>query len=42
MACGAAWGMQLDGENNVVYASLGEASTRQRDFFEAVCFAKER
>ena len=23
-ACGAAWGMQLDGKKNVVYASLGE------------------
>jgi 2-oxoisovalerate dehydrogenase E1 component len=41
-ACGAAWGMQLDGKKNVVYASLGEASARQGDFFEAVCFAKER
>ena len=41
-ACGAAWGMQLDGKQNVVYASLGEASARQGDFFEAVCFAKER
>jgi 2-oxoisovalerate dehydrogenase E1 component len=41
-ACGAAWGMQLDGKNSVVYASLGEASARQGDFFEAVCFAKER
>ncbi len=41
-ACGAAWGMQLDGKSNVVYASLGEAAARQGDFFEAVCFAKER
>jgi 2-oxoisovalerate dehydrogenase E1 component len=41
-ACGAAWGMQLDGKKSVVYASLGEASARQGDFFEAVCFAKER
>lgn len=41
-ACGAAWGMQLDGGKKVVYASLGEASARQGDFFEAVCFAKER
>lgn len=41
-ACGAAWGMQLDGRDGVVYASLGEASARQGDFFEAVCFAKER
>ena len=41
-ACGAAWGMQLDGKANVVYASLGEAAARQGDFYEAVCFAKER
>lgn len=41
-ACGAAWGMQLDGRQSVVYASTGEASARQGDFFEAVCFAKER
>ena len=41
-ACGAAWGMQLDGKPNVVYASLGEAAARQGDFFEAVCFAKEK
>ncbi|MFU8847449.1 MAG: thiamine pyrophosphate-dependent enzyme [Opitutales bacterium] len=40
-ACGAAWGMQLDGKSNVVYASLGEAAARQGDFFESVCFAKE-
>ena len=41
-ACGAAWGLQLDGKSNVVYASLGEAAARQGDFFESVCFAKER
>ena len=41
-ACGAAWGIQLDGKPNIVYASLGEAAARQGDFFEAVCFAKER
>lgn len=41
-ACGAAWGMQLDGKRNVVYVSTGEASTRQGEFYEAVCFAKER
>lgn len=41
-ACGAAWGMQMDGRPNVVYASLGEAAARQGDFFEAVCFARER
>lgn len=41
-ACGAAWGMQLDGKQNIVYASIGEAATRQGDFYEAICFAKER
>jgi 2-oxoisovalerate dehydrogenase E1 component len=41
-ACGAAWGLQLDGKQNVVLASLGEAATRQGEFYEAVCFAKER
>ena len=41
-ACGAAWGMQMDGASHVVYASLGEAAARQGDFFEAVCFARER
>lgn len=41
-ACGAAWGMQIDGRRNVTYASLGEAAARQGDFFEAVCFARER
>ena len=41
-ACGAAWGLQLDGKSNIVYTSLGEAAARQGDFFEAVCFAKER
>lgn len=41
-ACGTAWGLQMDGKANVVYASIGEAATRQGDFYEAVCFAKER
>ncbi|CAI8285575.1 MAG: 2-oxoisovalerate dehydrogenase subunit beta [Opitutia bacterium UBA7350] len=41
-ACGAAWGIQIDGNKQVVYASLGEAASRQGDFYEAVCFAKER
>ncbi len=41
-ACGVAWGLQLDGKPNVVMASLGEAATRQGEFYEAVCFAKER
>lgn len=41
-ACGMAWGMQLDGKKNVVVTSIGDAATRQGDFYEAVCFAQER
>src|ERR1700687_2411258 len=40
--CGMAWGIKLDGKNNVVVTTVGDAATRQGDFFEAVCFAKER
>ncbi len=41
-ACGIAWGLQLDGKKNVVLTTVGDAATRQGDFFEAVCFAQER
>src|SRR6195952_2133951 len=41
-ACGMAWGMQLDGKKSVVVATVGDAATRQGDFFEAVCFAQVR
>ncbi len=41
-ACGIAWGIQLDGKRNLVVTTVGDAATRQGDFFEAVCFAKER
>jgi 2-oxoisovalerate dehydrogenase E1 component len=41
-ACGIAWGIQLDDKLNVVVTTVGDAATRQGDFFEAVCFAKER
>lgn len=41
-ACGMAWGMQLDGKKSVTVATVGDAATRQGDFFEAVAFAKER
>jgi 2-oxoisovalerate dehydrogenase E1 component len=41
-ACGMAWGMQLDGKPNVVVTTVGDAATRQGDFYEAVCFAQER
>src|SRR5436853_3034913 len=40
--CGMAWGIQLDGKKNFVVTTGGDAATRQGDFFEAVCFAKER
>jgi 2-oxoisovalerate dehydrogenase E1 component len=40
--CGMAWGIQLDGKKNAVVTTVGDAATRQGDFFEAVCFAKER
>ncbi len=41
-ACGIAWGLQMDGKENVVIASLGEAASRQGDFYEAVSIAKEK
>ncbi|MEO8044627.1 MAG: thiamine pyrophosphate-dependent enzyme [Spartobacteria bacterium] len=40
--CGIAWGLKLDRKPNFVIATIGDAATRQGDFFEAVCFAKER
>lgn len=41
-ACGIAWGIQLDGKKNLVVATVGDAATRQGDFFEAICFAREK
>ena len=41
-ACGIAWGIKLDAKSNFVIATVGDAATRQGDFFEAVCFAKEK
>src|SRR6202043_4104313 len=41
-ACGMAWGMKLDGKNSLVVTTVGDAATRQGDFYEAVCFAKEK
>lgn len=40
--CGLAWGMQLDKRKNLVVTSIGDAATRQGDFYEAICFALER
>jgi 2-oxoisovalerate dehydrogenase E1 component len=41
-ACGIAWAIQLDGKKNLVVTTVGDAATRQGDFFEAICFAKEK
>ena len=41
-ACGIAWGIQLDTKKNLVVTTVGDAATRQGDFFEALCFAKEK
>ncbi len=41
-ACGMAWGIELDGKNAAVVTTVGDAATRQGDFYEAICFAKEK
>jgi 2-oxoisovalerate dehydrogenase E1 component len=41
-ACGIAWGIKLDARPNFVIATIGDAATRQGDFYEAISFAKER
>src|SRR2546421_6794298 len=41
-ACGIAWGIQLDGKKNLVVTTVGDAATRQGDFYEAISFAKEK
>ncbi len=41
-ACGVAWSMQLKGQSNIVVATLGDAATRQGEFYEAITFAVER
>lgn len=38
-ACGTAWAMKLDGKDSVVVATVGDASSRQGEFFEAWSFA---
>ena len=38
-AVGAAWGIKLAGDDRVVICSIGDAATRQGEFYEAVCFA---
>lgn len=41
-ACGAAWGMRLDGKDDVAVTTIGDAASRQGDFYEALSFALER
>ena len=38
-AAGTAWSMQLRGTNNVVIATVGDAASRQGEFYEAFAFA---
>jgi len=38
-ACGAAWAMKLEGKDSVAIASVGDAASRQGEFFEAITFA---
>ena len=41
-ATGTAWAFQLGGQANAVLCCIGDASTRQGEFYEAWCFALER
>jgi 2-oxoisovalerate dehydrogenase E1 component len=38
-ACGTAWGMKLDGTDEVVICTIGDAASRQGEFYEAWTFA---
>ena len=38
-ACGAAWAMKLSGKDSVCLTTVGDAASRQGEFFEAVAFA---
>lgn len=38
-ACGVAWGMKLDGKDSLALASIGDAASRQGEFYEALAFA---
>jgi 2-oxoisovalerate dehydrogenase E1 component len=38
-ACGTAWAMKLSGKDSVCVASVGDAASRQGEFYEAVAFA---
>lgn len=38
-ACGTAWGMKLQGKDSVCVASVGDAASRQGEYYEAIAFA---
>ncbi|HVL39127.1 MAG TPA: thiamine pyrophosphate-dependent enzyme, partial [Fimbriimonadaceae bacterium] len=38
-ACGTAWALKLSGSQGVCLASIGDAASRQGEFYEAVAFA---
>jgi 2-oxoisovalerate dehydrogenase E1 component len=38
-ACGVAWAMKLEGRDGVCVASVGDAASRQGEFYEAIAFA---
>lgn len=38
-ACGAAWGMKMDGKDTIAIATIGDAAARQGEFYEAWAFA---
>ncbi len=38
-ACGAAWAMKLEGKDTVTVATIGDATSRQGEFYEAFAFA---
>jgi 2-oxoisovalerate dehydrogenase E1 component len=41
-ANGLAWALKLDKKPNIVLTTIGDAGTRQGDFFESIAFAIER
>lgn len=40
-ACGTAWAMKLDGKDSLCIATVGDAASRQGEFFEAIAFARQ-
>src|SRR5215467_3849597 len=41
-AVGAAWGLCLQGSASIVLCTIGDAATRQGEFFEALAFAVQK